>query len=203
MQMSLEQFKKQLERSKSYIVTELFISTVPSELYINNSMNIPASAERNLRNACIGRFATEKDENDYITLMELIKQKKPIYPLNPVIRPRDVVGLTLENSEYQWTLSMRELRAFAAGEIFGVIETPYIKINANTGDCIKSVYVYTERGGKVTSIYQQSTGTQNIPAVSASYINILEDGAMRKIRIEGTLTIPILRIPPKYRRFID
>ena len=78
MQMSLEQFKKQIERSKSYIVTELFVLTVPSELYINNSMNIPSFAERNLRSACIDRFATDKDKNDYLILMELIKQKKPI-----------------------------------------------------------------------------------------------------------------------------
>ena len=96
---------------------------------------------------------------------------------------------------------MSELREFAASEIFGVIETPYITINSKSETCIKSTYVYAERGGKITSIYQQGLGTQTISAVSASYINIIEDNKIHKIRIEGTLTIPTLRIPPKYRRF--
>ena len=96
---------------------------------------------------------------------------------------------------------MRELRDLAAKEILGIIETPYIKIDSSSTHCIKSVFTYAERSGKVTSVYQQAAGIQNIPAVSASYINVIEDGVLRKIRIEVTLTIPILRISPEYYRF--
>ena len=156
--MSFSQFVEQIEKSKSYIVTDLFVSAIPSELYINNSMSIPAEAAQNLYDACMGNFASDKDEDDYYRLIELIANNKPIYPLNPAIKPKDVVGLTLSDGNTSRTLNMCELRDFAAGEIFGVIETPNIKVNSNNDTCIKGVYAYAERGSKVTSIYQQSQG---------------------------------------------
>jgi len=203
MTMSFNQFVERIEKSKSYDITELFVSTIPSELYTNNSMSLPVSAELDLYNACMGKFASDKDESDYYKLAELIANNKPIYPLIPVIKPKDVVGLTLNDGETEWTLNIDELRGFAADEIFGVIDTPYIKINSKAASCIKSVFKYVEHGGKVTSIYQQSSGIQVIPAASASYVNIIEGGEAWKVRINGTLTIPMLRVPAKYYKFLS
>jgi|GEM_PF-2368954 len=202
MSMSLVEFAERIKKSKSYDVTELYLSSIPAELYKNNSMSIPATAERDFRKACLGKFATDKDEDDYYRLMELIAHKKPLYPFHPVISPKDVTGLTLASDEGQWTLNMDELREFAAAQVFGAIDTPIIKINSKSLNCIKGEFTYYERGGKVIYIYQQTTGIQTIPAVSSSYVNIVEDGCVRKVRIKGTLTIPLLRIPPKYRKFI-
>jgi hypothetical protein len=98
-------------------------------------------------------------------------------------------------------MNKTELREFAAAQIFGTIETPIIKINSKSSNCIKGEFTYVERGGKVIYIYQQTSGIQTIPAVSASYINIVENGKVRKIRISGTLTIPVLKVPGKYQKF--
>jgi len=200
--MSLTEFATKIEKSKSYDVKSLFLSAIPPELYLNNSMSIPASAERNLYDACMGKFASEKDESDYYSLMELIRLNKPIYPLNPVIRSKDVVGITLTDGQSEWTLNISELKAFAAEEVFGEIITPSIRINSKAENCMKGVFTYCKRGGKIISIYRQSSGIQIIPAVSASYINIIDDGMAWKVRINGTLTIPALKIPDKYQRFI-
>lgn len=200
---SLAEFVEQIEKSKSYNVTELYLSSIPAELYKNNSMTVSSTAERDLHKSCIGKFATEKDENDYYRLIELIAHKKPLYPLQPVINPKDVVGLTLVSGEGQWTLNINELRELAASQIFGVIDTPIIKINSKASNCVKGEFTYCERGGKVIYIYQQTSGIQTIPVVSASYVNIVENGHLKKIRIKGMLTIPILRIPPKYRGFMQ
>ena len=78
MKMSFDQFRHQIEKSKSYNVTELFVSTVPAELFINNSMNIPVSTERNMRKFCTNSFATDKDKCDYEALMEHIMQNVPL-----------------------------------------------------------------------------------------------------------------------------
>lgn len=200
--MSLNEFAERIKKSRAYDVTELYLSSIPADLYKNNSMTIPATAERDFRKACLGNFASDKDEEDYFRLMDIIANKKPLYPLNPVVSPKDVVGLTLALDDRQWTLNMDELRKFAAAEIFGTIDTPVIKINSKAANCVKGEFVYCERGGKIIYIYQQASGIQTIPAVSASYVNIIESGCLRKIRVNGTLTIPTLRIPQKYRRFI-
>lgn len=200
--MSLAEFGEQIKKSRSYDVTELFLSSIPSGLYKDNSMTIPANAERELKKACLGKFATDKDEEDYYMLMEIIALKKPLYPFYPVINPKDVVGLTLASDVWQQTFNMIELREFAAAQILGTIETPIIKINSKSSCCIKGEFTYYERGGKVVYIYQQVTGIQTIPVSSASYVNIIEGGKERKIRIQGTLSIPVLRVPPKYHKFL-
>jgi len=200
--MSFSEFTERMEKSKSYMVTNVFLSAIPSELYANNAMNIPATAEWDLYNACMGKFASDKDECDFYRLIELIVRSKPIYPLSPVVRLKDVVGLTFVRSGIELTLNLNEIRALAKDEIFGIIEMPNIKINSQNAACIKGVFAYAERGGKITSIYQQSSGIQAITAMSASYINISKDGKVHKVRLQGTLTIPTLKISDKYRKFI-
>jgi len=200
--MSLAEFAGKIEKSKSYTVTELYLSSISAELYKDNSMNIPATAERDLKQTCFGKFSTEKDESDYYRLLEIIAHKKPLYPFYPTVNAKDVVGITLALNDKTWTLNKDELREFAAKQIFGTIDTPTIKINSKSANCIKGEFTYVERGGKVIYIYQQTSGIQTIPAVSASYINIIEDGKERKIRISGTLTIPLLKVPSNYQKFL-
>jgi hypothetical protein len=200
--MSLAKFSEQINKSKAYIVSELYLSSIPAELYKNNSMSIPATAERDLKKTCLGKFATDKDEADYCRLLDIIANKKPLYPFYPTINAKDVVGMTLVSDDGTWTLNRDELKEFAALQIFGTIDTPTIKINSKSINCIKGEFSYVERGGKVIHIYQQTVGIQTIPAVSASYINIIENGKARKIRISGTLAIPALKVPLKYQKFL-